>query len=423
MPGQYRKQADSCEPDELTSLQPGADGKEATIQSANASEPSARAKYFVLFLLLAHNVVIVIMMRQSQTTTAGTAHKKRYLATSAVFVAEVFKMITAFALVAWEEKGASQAMRVCYDACTTDHREMLRLSVPSFLYAVQNNLLFVALAHLPAAVYSVAYQMKILTTALFSVVILGRSLSALQWISLVMLTYGVALMQSGSRSAHSDAGGNMFVGFVAVIFACITSSFAGVYMEKLLKKTDASLWLRNVQLAAIGSPVTLAAVFWCDGDRVQEAGLLQGFDSMVWSIVIINALGGLVIAAVLRYADNIIKCFASAAAIVCVCVISDFDGDYMFDMTKTIGTCCVIGASVLFGLGLPSWLSVLWWTGDNSFGVLGVVLIGAIVTLLWSVLPVTQYGTMMTILVEDNVSKPFMHHHGMREHAHGFLHA
>ena len=41
----------------------------------------------------------------------------------------------------------------------------------------------------------VTYQLKILTTALFSVFLLGRSLSRLKWLSLVVLMCAVALVQ------------------------------------------------------------------------------------------------------------------------------------------------------------------------------------------------------------------------------------
>lgn len=47
----------------------------------------------------------------------------------------------------------------------------------------------------PAVSPQVTYQLKILTTALFSVLMLRKSLSRVQWVSLLLLFAGVAIVQ------------------------------------------------------------------------------------------------------------------------------------------------------------------------------------------------------------------------------------
>ena len=53
--------------------------------------------------------------------------------------------------------------------------ETAKLLVPSLLYVVQNNLLFVAVSNLDPGAYQVTSQLKTLVTALFAILILGVS--------------------------------------------------------------------------------------------------------------------------------------------------------------------------------------------------------------------------------------------------------
>lgn len=68
----------------------------------------------------------------------------------------------------------SHTSQLFKDNLINSPKEVLKLSVPSFLYALQNNLLYLALSNLDSASYQVIYQSKILTTALFSVFMLGE---------------------------------------------------------------------------------------------------------------------------------------------------------------------------------------------------------------------------------------------------------
>lgn len=134
-----------------------------------------------------------------------------------------------------------------------------------------------------AVVLQVTYQLKILTTAIFSVTILRKQLTWLQWIALAILTLGVGIVQMQSyeqrpTNAHAPVlkptgeiksqEQSAVLGFVAVCTACVMSGFAGVYFEKLLKHTTPSIYLRNVQLSIIGIAFGIFAVFFYDGSKV-----------------------------------------------------------------------------------------------------------------------------------------------------------
>ena len=72
-------------------------------------------------------------------------------------------------------------------------RETFMLAVPACLYTMQNNLLILALSNLDAATYQVTYQLKILTTAGFSVILLKKQLQSRQWLALLKLMIGTIL--------------------------------------------------------------------------------------------------------------------------------------------------------------------------------------------------------------------------------------
>ena len=183
---------------------------------------------------------------------------------------------------------------------------------------LQNNLQYIAVSNLDAATFQVTYQMKILTTALFSVTLLRRSLSLQKWVSLLLLTFGVALVQlpvaapepkkegffrkhfhigrSFDESTHYLTnravveGGhdmNRTLGLVAVVLACMISGLAGVYFEKVLKGSNATLWVRNVQLSFFSLfPALFIGVLWKDGALVLEKVAVRLLRSLILGILL-----------------------------------------------------------------------------------------------------------------------------------------
>ncbi|XP_048452950.1 CMP-sialic acid transporter-like [Rhincodon typus] len=124
-----------------------------------------------------------------------TVLTKMYFATTAVCITEVIKLILSLGMLIRDSGSLSRMLSALQEHILRSPKELLKLSVPSLVYAVQNNMAFVALSNLDAAVYQVTYQLKIPSTALCTVFMLNRSLSKLQWVSVFMLCAGVTLVQ------------------------------------------------------------------------------------------------------------------------------------------------------------------------------------------------------------------------------------
>lgn len=131
---------------------------------------------------------------------------------------------------------------------------------------------------------------------------------------------------------------------------CLSSGFAGVYFEKILKGTQASIWLRNVQLGLFGTVLGLIGMVMKDGSAVAEKGFFFGYSVLVWSVIAQQAFGGLLVAVVVKYADNILKGFATSLAIVLSCVASIFLFDFHLTFKFGVGAGIVMLAVYLYSL-------------------------------------------------------------------------
>ncbi|GAA5883408.1 hypothetical protein JCM16303_003781 [Sporobolomyces ruberrimus] len=120
------------------------------------------------------------------------------------------------------------------------------VAIVAGLYALQNQAQYAAATNLSVPLFQLAYQLKIPATAMCSVILLNRSLSTQQWISLFALTFGVGLVQLCSvmeesspleeeSSSASQSAQNHFWGTLMVVCASLSSGFASCYFERLLK--------------------------------------------------------------------------------------------------------------------------------------------------------------------------------------------
>lgn len=180
---------------------------------------------------------------------------------------------------------------------------------------------------------------------------LRKKLLSTQWGSLFILVCGVALVQlsQGGETRVLSVAQNRALGFSAALGACFLSGFAGIFFEKMLKTSDLSVWMRNIQLSLLSLPLSFVGSFINDGSEISEKGYLFGYDLFVYFLILLQAGGGLIVAVVVKYADNILKGFATSLAIVLSCLASMVLFSFQLTLQFTMGTMLVIMSVFLYG--------------------------------------------------------------------------
>mmetsp|Transcript_88981 Transcript_88981/g.248490 ORF Transcript_88981/g.248490 Transcript_88981/m.248490 type:complete len:365 (-) Transcript_88981:98-1192(-) len=310
---------------------------EAAKKGTKKPDTPAWLAYAALVMLTAQNSSAVLVMRY----TRATETQNHFLPQTAVIMQELLKALTSMALVLNQHGTLSTTFE--------DRGELLKSGIPAFLYLVQNNLQYLGLSYLQAAIFQVTYQLKILSTAILSVVILGKSLKGQQWAALVVLTIGVVVVQLSemSQSQGKTGSSNLTLGLTFTLMATLSSGLAGVYTEKLFKGgSKLDLWQRNTQLGLY------SVIIGCGGlvttgqsATVLELGFFHGYTMVTFASIALQGLGGLLIAIVIKYTDNIMKNIATSLSIVLSAVVSVFVFDSQLTVIFFVGAFLVNAAA------------------------------------------------------------------------------
>ena len=294
-------------------------------------------KLILLTGMVLQNSATVLVGRY---TRSSVPTEELYLVNHLIMITEIGKLLLScvFEYVTTDGKLMESIQTNILD----QPKDALKILVPALLYLVQNSLLYVALSNLTAPIFQVTYQTKLVTTAMVSVVMLNRKYSAQQWICLVTLSLGVAIVvlgesasSSSTKAAEVGATQSLTVGLMAVTIACMSSALAGVYFEKVIKTAGSekqkpvSVWMRNIQLAFFTICTAFAQGLWTSihagGDATNVAAsstYFHGFTGWVWILVVLQAGGGLLVAAVIKYADNVLKGLATGVSVCFATAIS-----------------------------------------------------------------------------------------------------
>lgn len=211
-----------------------------------------------------------------------------------------------------------------------DLMDAIKFAVPAGVYFVNNTMVFAIVSLVTPSSFQVVGSLKTVFTALLFRAVLKRRLSLVKWVCVLLLACGTAVAELPSGCAETvdlpvsqDQGsgegtngvGDHFLGVLLILVSCFLSAFAGVFSELLLKKDGhrLSIHFQNAVLYGWG---VLFGVFGVSMSmwRNPHRNLFDGYSGWVIMIILNQALTGLVISAILKRADNIVRVFAHTAA-------------------------------------------------------------------------------------------------------------
>ena len=94
--------------------------------------------------------------------------------------------------------------------------------------------------------------------------------------------------------------------------------------------------------------ISFFTIYIEDGETVSKKGFFVGYSNIVWTVILVQAVGGLIVAVVVKYADNVLKTFASSFGIVISCIISAIFFDFHPNLAFLVGASCVVMSTVLY---------------------------------------------------------------------------
>mgnify|MGYP003336157764 CR=1 FL=1 len=246
-------------------------------------------KYKILFILAIQNVVYNIVVYQGHIS---------FNIVSVLFLSDLIRMfISSFIYILYYQH---EVIKI---------KSWDKIVVPAFVGVIEHNTLFYGMTYLPPTTFQIIYQFHILFGAILSPYTLTRK----QQISIVLLTFGLIEILSDNDVTFQS---HEFKGIIFTLIGTAADAIAATKVERLVKETASSIWMRHMQLSTLGVMSNLIAIL------VNQSDFFYGFNLYVVCIIFMQCLGSIIIPFVLKYADNVTRGVANSLSMLIAIVIS-----------------------------------------------------------------------------------------------------
>jgi UDP-sugar transporter A1/2/3 len=301
-------------------------------------------------LLAARNVALTCLIMQNAGLILVMKHSFRsdavpYSESSAVLASEILKLSACLTLELFSVESNLGKLTKSLSPSSSN----IFMIVPATLYVLQNLLQLNAISGLSPAAFVTGAQLKVVTSAIFSTILLKRKLSFTQVLSIFPLMAGVAMVQMKAGSQSSSSQNHIFM--LCLLGAVTLSGLSGALLELSFKMERESIWAKNFFLSVFSLPTAAFAVtrdVHSKGKELSFVSVTEGFDEVVVLMISLLALGGLLTALVMKHAGALTKCFAVSVSIIICTGVTVFQGLQPLTLTNFTGVILVTSSVFLY---------------------------------------------------------------------------
>jgi hypothetical protein len=280
-------------------------------------------KYHINRRVLFSFIALVLLQ-----TLVGTLYKisqtgshYAYSTFAAFSIAEFIKLAISLTLYTKERPNHESFKEALVATCVslTKSGLVFKIAMLAALYFANNQLAFVLFLRADPASINLLKAGSSAITALVWCIFMGRVVSQEQWITIAMQVCGLIVVQYDACKgqtvlAASDYG--------LIFLSVLITATCGVWNEQQLKTMPLSLHEQNMVLYAFGALLNGAGHHVKANLDPHFPRFFEGYSALSVCVIIVNACFGVVVTAVYKYSNAIIKTLASAVTTVVLTVIS-----------------------------------------------------------------------------------------------------
>lgn len=229
------------------------------------------------------------------------------------------------------------------------------MALPPIFLILSNELLLLSSNILPLKSQS-ASNYTIIGVALCALLVLKKKFFLTQVVAVYFVARGLDLLPQDSITTDVEASNLLgtFHGHLTIALGIICYGMSYVILEKILKSSEVSLWIRGIQLNLFTVPLSLILSYTNDLMNQNSQGFFDNFNIIAWFFIFFKIAQQMMELFVIKVADSVYRCFALSTALVIIGLIK-------FVMEETaqakVGTGLVLAGISLYSImdHFPKW--------------------------------------------------------------------